>query len=90
MESKKIARGTLTDSGVYAIRDMVEKLNKRAARLGLEPLAGEPVEVKHVKGAIYGFCSELGARRIAHGYRSFNVHYSKTLESWFFCLELNF
>lgn len=48
--------------------------------------AGEPVVVEQIKGTFYGFCSELGARRIAARYRKFEVQFSVTRESWFFCL----
>jgi hypothetical protein len=51
-------------------------------------LAGETVNVEHVKGAIYAFGSELACLRLAHKMRSFEVRYSENLGSWYFCREL--
>lgn len=54
--------------------------------------AGEPVKVEETGGAIYGFCSELGALRIAYKYRNSGdkakAAYSENLKTWFFRLEM--
>lgn len=52
-------------------------------------IAGEPVDVQLIGGKLYGFCSELGARRIAYKYRSWDVGMSLAKKSWYFGLELN-
>jgi hypothetical protein len=57
-------------------------------------IAGEPVETEQIGGAIYGFCSELGALRIFYKYRytvttkEVVVNYNPNRKSWFFRLEI--
>lgn len=55
-------------------------------------MAGESVKVEEISGTIYGFCSELGALRIAYKYRHGDQEATKagksgTMNSWFFRLE---
>jgi len=57
-----------------------------------EDIAREPVQVEYLKGAIIGLCSELGALRLEHKYKSPKAHagYSQNLGSWYFELELKY
>ena len=52
-------------------------------------MAGEQVTIENIGGAIYAFCSELGALRLFHKYNSKAVRaeFSKPRGTWFFCLE---
>lgn len=54
-------------------------------------IAGEPVRVELIRGTIYGFCSELGALRLANRYRLSNRDRVKADRSpqygWFFRIE---
>lgn len=54
-------------------------------------LAGENVVVEQTGGALYGFCSELGALRLCMKYRTLEtarVAFSENLGSWFFSFDL--
>lgn len=55
-----------------------------------EKIAGEPVQVEYLKGAVIGLCSELGALRLEHKYRKSDAKagYSSNLGSWYFEIEL--
>jgi hypothetical protein len=75
---------------------MTEQQIKRTANM-FSGYAQEPVIVEEIKGAIYAFGSELGARRIFGQYNKVQgakivgcVEYSKPMESWYFCLEPKF
>ena len=46
--------------------------------------AEEAVEVKALGGAVYGFSSEIGCRRLADKMRAGRVGYSKNLNTWYF------
>jgi len=60
-----------------------ERIQKHWSRI-----AGEEVEIHCMAGAIYGFCSELGARRLkGKTQQSGIVDYSQPCESWFFRTE---
>lgn len=61
-------------------------------RFDWERMAGEAVEVEEISGTFYGFCSELGALRIAYQYRhgdseAYKAAYSENKKTWFFRLE---
>lgn len=54
-------------------------------------MAGENVRVEQTGGTLYGFCSELGALRVAYEYRrceNFRAEYSTNLSTWFVSIEL--
>lgn len=61
----------------------------------LSEFAGEPVEVEQIKGAIYGFASELGCLRMFAKYNSngsvhnkhVRVGFSTNLNRWYLSLE---
>jgi len=58
-----------------------------------EETAKETIEVEQIKGAIYGFGTELAVLRIEHGYRGSNPEkvragYSENMKSWYFVLEI--
>jgi hypothetical protein len=55
-------------------------------------IAGETVRLQHIKGAVYGFCSELGALRLEHKYncpREKARAFKSAAEGWCFCLYLS-
>jgi hypothetical protein len=55
-----------------------------------EEIAGEGVDIEHIKGTIYGYCSELGALRLEHRYKAPNARagYSQSLKTWYFSLQM--
>jgi hypothetical protein len=54
-------------------------------------VAGEPVRVEQIGGAVYGFTSELGALRLYHKFRGAGrAGYSENLKTWYFSVELKF
>lgn len=71
---------------------MLERIEKDWARFA----GGEAIEVEEIRGAFYGFTSELGALRL---YQKFvqsgaptdriRADYSKNLGSWFFRIEVD-
>jgi len=53
-------------------------------------IAKETVVVEEIKGAFYGFCSELGALRLFHKYsapQKARAAFSEPRKSWYFVLE---
>jgi hypothetical protein len=58
-----------------------------------ETVAGEPVQVEHIKGTIYGFTTELGALRLYYKYhhsdrKKISAAYSHNLNTWYFALDV--
>jgi hypothetical protein len=53
-------------------------------------IAGEPITVEHIKGALYAFGSERAILRLAHKMRSLDVHYWVSRRSWYWVKELQF
>lgn len=68
--------------------DMTEAQKTRLQR-DWDKMAGEQVSIEQIGGAIYAFCSELGALRMFHRYNSDKARaaFSKPRNSWFFSLE---
>lgn len=62
---------------------------KQLARVAIEwgGYAGEDIATEEIGGFIYAYGSELGMRRLAHKFRSFNVKYSENRGTWYFCNE---
>lgn len=78
------------DSSRRATRDL-ELTSARLKTLARdwEHIAGEPVRIEHVMGAIYGVCSELGARRLAMKYNSKRARaVNVAAYGWTFVLEI--
>ena len=48
-------------------------------------IAGEKVSVEFSGGVVYGFCGELGARRLVDKMKHGRAEYSQNLGSWFYC-----
>lgn len=47
-------------------------------------IANDSVTVEQIGGAVYGFASEIGARRIADKMKAGRVGYSQNLDTWFY------
>ena len=79
--------GQFNRSGKYDSTPTVQQL--RRTQQDWEKIAGVPVDVEASKGAIYGYCSELGALRLEHKYKSSGARagYSTNLSTWYFVLE---
>lgn len=62
----------------------------KRVRIDWEKIAKTEVSVRFVKGAFWGFTSELGALRLEHEYNNrakASASYSVNLKSWMFTLE---
>ena len=53
-------------------------------------IAGEPLEIQEVGGALYAFGSELACLRLEHKMRIGRANYSLTRLSWFYEFEVRF
>lgn len=91
-----VIKTTTMKKGVIAlgpgIEINIEKFEKNT-QVEWERIAKEPVRVEYIKGAMYGFCSELAALRLEHKYRNNNkafAAFSMPQTSWYFCLETDF
>lgn len=52
-------------------------------------IAGETVRVEQISGALYAFCTELGALRLYYKMKVGRAAYSENRETWYYSLELN-
>jgi hypothetical protein len=68
----------------------ITSMERRAAS-EWKRICREDVEVEDIKGALYGYCSELAALRLAYKYRGcgdrVRAGYSENLQTWYFMLE---
>lgn len=73
---------------------MTENQLKRLGK-DLSGVAGEPTEVKEIKGMVYVFTSELGSLRLFRHYvhmkspKVFNQAYSQNMKSWYFSVDFS-
>lgn len=83
---KRIEEG----SSPIRVTEVTDELLKRVAADWTQ-FAGEPVRIEHIKGMLYGFCSELGALRIEHRYnlpRKRGRAQKSATEGWVYVLEI--
>lgn len=101
------ADNALTENALLALLGLADNVGAQLLNIGpsitasqiervrsdwVEMAGGEPVVVEYVKGAFYGFCSELAAYRIERKYNcrpKCQAGYSQNMGTWYVRLETN-